>query len=147
MKDIFLETFNEIISKSIEKFEKEKKIILPIEYIEFIKEFNGGFVKSNEFIYENNYISIEVFYGLQNAYKDFDLENHYKLDMYNTLNRDIILIAQCLGQNYIGLSIGDKNKSFVYYIDIEEYIQDFDISKIKYLKICDNFTDFIDKLL
>ena len=84
---------------------------------------------------------------MQNAYKDFDLENHYKLDMYNTLNRDIILIAQCLGQNYIGLSIGDKNKSFVYYIDIEEYIQDFDISKIKYLKICDNFTDFIDKLL
>lgn len=146
MKKIFVETFKNISSKSIGDFEKENNLVIPEEYKDFIKEYNGGFVIENEFKHKNDYISIEVFYGLQQQYSMYDLETDFKINMYGSKEKNILIIAQCLGQNYIGISLDKNKKEKVYYVNVEEYIINFDKSKVKYIEISNSFNDFIKKI-
>lgn len=146
MKNIFIETFEKNLSKSINDFESINKIVIPNEYKEFIKEINGGFLKENEFKHKGEYITIEVFYGLQKEYSMYDLENNFDINMYGSKEKNILVIAQCLGQNYIGISLGNDKKHKIYYINVEDYIIDFDKNKVKYIEITKSFNDLIKKI-
>lgn len=146
MKKLFVESFKNISSKSIDDFEEKNNLVIPKEYKDFIKEYNGGFVIENEFKHKNDYISIEVFYGLQEEYSMYDLENNFNINMYGSKEKFILIIAQCLGQNYIGISLDKKKKEKVYYVNVEEYIINFDKNKVKYIEISNSFKEFIKKI-
>lgn len=146
MKNLFIETFKNISTGSIDYFESKYNIIVPEDYKKFISNYNGGFLNENEIINNKEHISIEVFYGLQKEYLNYDLDTEFEINMYGTAEKNILIIGQCLGQNYIGISLGNKKNYKIYYINVEDYILDFDKSKVEYIVISENIEDLSKKM-
>lgn len=129
MKINFIKT-NSASTKDIESFEKESKLKLPNELIEFFKKYNGAKPESNIFkIGKNNDSGVNKFIEILSIFDEKKL--------IENLGTHKFPIAIAEGGNYVIVCLENNNQS-IWFWDHE----------IPYpmIKLADNIFDFLESL-
>lgn len=113
----------------IESFEQNNGIILPTEYSDFIKKYNGALVGSNYFIVNNKIESkLNKFVSLN------DIVRLKMLLIDDFFTKEFIPVAIDVCGNYVLL----LNSGDVYFFEHEEPLRKY--------KIADTFSEFLNSL-
>lgn len=131
----------------IEKFEKDKNIVFPHDFKEFLKENNG--CRIGDHIYDFSNIDSLLHFELEHHGIDTNIFQLYseKKDEYKEFEMDFPELFESLlnfadaesGHAQICISISGNNKGNIYYV----YDEDIDMT----FKISDSFTEFMNSSL
>ncbi|WP_213421194.1 SMI1/KNR4 family protein [Bhargavaea massiliensis] len=144
-----IQKFGSATLQEITKIEKQYKVKLPNDYVEFLKEFNGGVIEKNDenkiFIKDTSaYIHVDVLYGMQTDSRTSDIETWMnKFD--DELLEHAIIIGDDLMQGFIVL-ISEGEFEGVYYWD-DSYQFDESTDEENTYWIADSFSSFVKQLI
>ncbi|WEV49351.1 SMI1/KNR4 family protein [Acinetobacter sp. ESL0695] len=142
-----------IIDKSVVlDFAKEKNVIFPDLYVEFISMHNGGQFVENNFIFfdeADNYIESNIgFCSYGNIVGNENIEDCQDYDIYGYDN--LITFGLDGGGDYIAFDYRKDpltNNPPVVFMYHDEYITDHNNQiKMKVIQVANNFEDFVKML-
>jgi SMI1-KNR4 cell-wall len=142
----FESSFEPLLSKNIETFEKSRGIILPDKYKEFLLHNNGGRPVRRRFKTSDGIVTSSIMLFLPITKEtDLNLEQYYeKYCVNNIVPSNLIPIGIDPAESLICLTLGNQDQ--VYFCDMDYFEEDNEL-KDEYIKlISENFTAFLSNL-
>lgn len=129
--------------EKIKEFETKYNINLPIQYREFLLEYNGGNVKPNVFKIsdEEGETAVNTLYGLGIAEHYDELSNVFD-SLYGEICEEFISIGDDSGGNQICLGIEGNYLGKIYLLHDVEEIEEMN----NMIFISNSFNDFLNDL-
>jgi cell wall assembly regulator SMI1 len=146
MKPKISNSKSQLTVSTIQKLERNLKILLPEEYRNFLLEHNGGKPKPNVFPLPENPIDsnaiVDWFFSITED-NIYSLEWYYKT-MKNRIPSELLPIATDPGGNLICIQVSGSNIGRLYFWDHEQepFTNPDDYSTL--LMLANNFDEFID---
>ncbi|MGV2962607.1 SMI1/KNR4 family protein [Paenibacillus sp. AGC30] len=137
-------TNKEIELKNIEEFEAKYDVVLPVQYRDFLLEYNGGNVKPNVFKISDDEgeTALNTLYGLD-INESYDELSSVFDSLYGEIPNEFISIGDDSGGNQICLGTSEEyaGKIYIFLHDIEP------TEKMSNMfLISDSFDSFLDSL-
>ncbi|MCP1422284.1 hypothetical protein J3D43_000800 [Paenibacillus xylanexedens] len=137
-------TNEKIKLKNIEEFEAKYDVVLPVQYRDFLLEYNGGNVKPNVFKISDDEgeTALNTLYGLDINESYEELSSVFD-SLYGEIPNEFISIGDDSGGNQICLGTSEEyaGKIYIFLHDIEP------TEKISNMfLISDSFDSFLDSL-
>ncbi|MEK4077564.1 SMI1/KNR4 family protein [Paenibacillus sp. FSL R5-0486] len=137
-------TNEKIKLKNIEEFEAKYDVVLPVQYRDFLLEYNGGNVKPNVFKISDDEgeTALNTLYGLD-INESYDELSSVFDSLYGEIPNEFISIGDDSGGNQICLGTSEEyaGKIYIFLHDIEP------TEKISNMfLISDSFDSFLDSL-
>lgn len=142
-KSINIRGFGQATEEMIERVERQISLLLPEDYKQFLREYNGGKVLVHycTFVIEelNEVIPLEILFGI-------DVENRYSLMYWNSFKDEFPKNYIVIGEAAEGgkILLGTENKEGVYYWS--NIFRNDPASEEGIYKIGDNFDSFMKSL-
>ena len=143
-----IDGFGGVDLKVIEKFQKNRGILLPEDYKNFLLKYNGGTPKIKYSTFRVKELStniiLDCLYGLNVEKRQLDLE--YINDEFGDEDlSEAIIIGDDPGSGFIVLLNYEKLKGIIYYLD-DEFNFEQSTEENNMYKISDSIKEFIDSL-
>ncbi|MFC7366245.1 MULTISPECIES: SMI1/KNR4 family protein [Bhargavaea] len=144
-----IQKFGSATLQEITKIEKQYEVKLPYDYVEFLKEFNGGVIEKNDenkvFIKDiSAYIHVDVLYGLQTGSRTSDIET-WMNKFEDDLLEHAMIIGDDLMQGFIVLICEGEFEGVYYWDDSYQFDESTDEENTYW--IADSFSSFIKQLI
>lgn len=103
------------MDQRIKEFEEKYQIILPEQYSNFLRKYNGGYTPDTD-LYDNgeNVNTIPEFYGIGDVPSPLQ---DYFVDRF--IEKDMLPIARDVFGNQIAIGIGKENQGIIFFCDHE----------------------------
>lgn len=126
------------------KFYKDTGYKLDENYLEFLREYNGGDAQEGVFYYneddDDDGVMIDYFFGFcKDYYKDIIKAYEFMLD---ELPRGMLTIAYTVGGDYVCISTNEEDFGYIYLWDHEGSTDEYDTL----ILLTKDFTKLISEL-
>lgn len=139
--------YGPLLEERLQAFEKRLGVILPPDYREFLKRYNGGRPEPSGFWIRAGCDASEVhqFYGLHDGPKWFSIDCYTGVEQYG-IPRGMLAIGNDGVGNTICIGIEGEKRGAIYFIDHEVHPYDKPDSFEGVIRLADSFSEFLSSL-
>lgn len=135
--------------EKIQNFESKMGYRFPLDYLEFLKNNNGGFPQKKVFLINDaqGQDSLSVFFGVDLANNYISIDYLYE-NFGDRFPNGVIPIGEDPGGNYVCINLSDESYGRIYFYDneIENENDDGKLTWDNLYLIAASFTEFLEKL-
>lgn len=139
--------YGPLSEERLQDFEKRVGAVLPPDYREFLKRYNGGKPDPNDFWIRGGRDSsgVHQFYGLHDGPKWFSIDCSVGVERYG-VPEGLLAIGDDGVGNTICIGIKGEKRGIIYFIDYEIHPYDESDSFEGITKLADSFSEFLSTL-
>lgn len=140
-----INSFKTGVGQSVDEWEEKLNIILPIDYKNFLTQYNGAKIEEGYFFVKglNKSIMLDILFGSGLDKQSLNLEFWYE-EFSEDIPENSLLIGSDPGGGFI-LLINDGKENGIYYYDHSYFFEESSDELNTYF-IADNFTEFFNEL-